>query len=473
MLLSARSAEFPASDLPWTDESVILMQGATFPERRKSLQANVDKVFRERPPPKCRLEINACEVTITIMNDWQQRPTRTGTDCGFDLAKSARLICACSVSLLLVGAAQILPHESVSIHRTVIEQAREEVPRADTASVVELAPGRLMMVYHRYRASEHAGSDFGPCTIWAQTSQDGGRTWSGAREIVAARDGDINVQAPAICRLPDGEMLLLANRAHGKSSTTMELHRSRDDGQTWKFDQAIWERSKGQWLQGGNSQLLSLDSGRLIFGVHGGTGTQSKQKNDAWCMISDDRGHTWHRSEGTIVLPMRGAMEASIAELADGELVMSLRTQLGGPFISRSTDQGENWSPAQPCGLVGPESSTCLRRIPGTDALVLFWNGSEYQPEHHHFGERTPLSVAISLDDGHSWRKIGDLETDSEAEFTNLDCMFTHSGDAIVTYVAARPAWERRTAAMSLHCAVVPREFFRKPARTIESVLHD
>lgn len=396
------------------------------------------------------------------MSTLQLHRADSDANCGSDFTRVSGLACAISVCLPLVASSVMAatPNSPRPIHRVVIEQAREEAPRSDTASVVELKPGHLLMVYHRFQASEHAGSDFGLCTIWAQTSRDGGRTWGGSREILAACDGDINVQAPAICMLPDGELLLLANHAHGTSSTTMELYRSQDDGQTWKFDQSLWEKSDGQWLQGGNSQLLLLKSDRLIFGVHGGTGTQGKQKNDAWCMISDDRGRTWHRSKGRIVLPKRGAMEASIAELADGELLMSLRTQLGGPFLSRSTDHGENWSPAQPCGLVGPESSTCLRRILGTNRLVLFWNGSEYQQGHHHYGERTPLSVAMSLDSGRSWKKIGDLETDPAAEFTNLDCLFTQSGDAIVTYVVARPAWERRTAAMSLHCAVVPGEYF-------------
>jgi sialidase-1 len=413
--------------------------------------------------------MNTSKFTIRTIVGHQHDPRQNGNNSGRNGIRPAGFIRAFSIYLLLVGVQFSMAAEQ--IHRVVIEQAREEVPRADTASVVEIEPGRLIIVYHRYRAGEHAGSDFGACSIWMRTSDDGGRTWSGSRQIVAARDDDINVQAPAICRLPDGELLLLANHAHGRSSTTMELHRSGDNGQTWKFDQTLWEKSDGQWLQGGNSQLLLLESDRLIMGVHGGTGTQGKQKNDAWCMISDDLGHTWHRSKDTVVLPMRGAMEASLAELSDGQLLMSLRTQLGGPFISRSTDGGENWSPAQPSGLVGPESSTCLRRIPGTETLVLFWNGSQYQQGHHHYGERTPLSVAISHDDGRSWKKIGDLETGPDAEFTNLDCLFLQSGDAIVTYSVARPAWERRVPALSLHGAVVPREFFLGPVRDLDGVL--
>ncbi|QDS98808.1 SGNH/GDSL hydrolase family protein [Adhaeretor mobilis] len=358
--------------------------------------------------------------------------------------------------------AKILSHDfsNGAIQRVTIEQARKDVPRSDTASVVEIEPDHLLMAYHRFRDSEHGGSDFGDCTIWSQESRDGGKTWGEAREIVTSDKEDINVQAPALCRLTDGELLMLANHAHGRASTSMKLYRSSDDGKIWELDQSLWEKSKGQWLQGGNSQLLLLESGRLIFGIHGGTGTQGNQKNDAWCMISDDQGRTWHRSEGTIVLPMRGAMEASLAELVDGELVMSLRTQLGGPFITRSYDRGENWTAAQPSGLVGPESSTCLRRIPGTNTLVLFWNGSEYQQGHHHFGERTPLSAARSDDGGVHWEHIGDIETATDAEFTNLDCTFTQAGNAIVTYSAARPAWERKRPSLSLQCAVIPRDWF-------------
>jgi sialidase-1 len=348
------------------------------------------------------------------------------------------------------------------IHYVMIEQGREEAPRNDTASVTEIAPGHLYMVYHRYRPSAEVGGDFGVCSIWRKESHDGGRSWGDAKEIVAPTDEDINVQAPAICRLPSGELLLLANHVHGKSSTTMELHRSKNKGQTWEFDQALWKKSNGQWLQGGASQLLLLTNGRLIMGVHGGSGTQGKQKNDAWCLFSDDEGRTWQRSKDTIVLPMRGAMEASIAEMSDGELIMSLRTQLGGPFLTRSTDHGNTWSKAQPSGLIGPESCTNLNRIPGTDVLLLLWNDAPYEHDHHHFGERTPLSAAVSIDRGGIWQRVGDIETEANAEYTNLDCFFTSEGNAIITYLYNTPAWDRSKGRMSLKCAVIPKSWFLK-----------
>ena len=115
--------------------------------------------------------------------------TSTNVTRGPCVNRSAHVARRSSICLLLVVAyssaagqpTRILPHASRSIHRVVIEQAREEAPRSDTASVVELEPGHLMMVYHRYRASEHAGM---PCervieTVWIDPTTEGGQQCDG------------------------------------------------------------------------------------------------------------------------------------------------------------------------------------------------------------------------------------------------------------------------------------------------------
>jgi len=140
---------------------------------------------------------------------------------------------------------------------------------------------------------------------------------------------------------------------------------------------------------------------------------------------------------------MRVAMEASIAELDDGRLVMSLRTQLGSVFLSYSEDRGETWTLPQTSGLKAPESCTCLRRIPGTNSLLLIWNDSLYNPGHHHYGERSPLSLAISNDGGNTWQRAGNMEPPGDFEYTNIGCTFISTGEAIITYMAVSPAFTR------------------------------
>jgi sialidase-1 len=79
--------------------------------------------------------------------------------------------------------------------------------------------------------------------------------------------------------------------------------------------------------------------------------------------------------------------------------------------------------------------------------------------QHHHFGERTPLTAAISSDNGNSWRVVGNIADDPKAEYTNLDCFFTSKGNAVLTYMYAKPAWNRNQ--ISLKAALVPRTWFQ------------
>jgi hypothetical protein len=157
-------------------------------------------------------------------------------------------------------------------------------------------------------------------------------------------------------------------------------------------------------------------------------------------------------------------MEASVVQLADDTLLMSLRTQLGGPYLARSADEGKTWSKAVFSGLEGGESCTCLRRIPGSKDIVLFWNNSKFNKRHHHFGGRTPLTAAISSDNGKTWRKIGNIADDPKAEYTNLDCFFTSKGDAILTYMYAKPAWNRKQ--IHLKAALIDRKWFARNGNT-------
>ncbi|TMV44948.1 exo-alpha-sialidase [Paenibacillus mesophilus] len=309
-------------------------------------------------------------------------------------------------------------------------------PRNDTASIVPLQDGRLLLVWHKYEDGPGGGSDFGLCRIYAKTSRDGGLTWGEESMLVDVHPGDHNVQAPGLCRLPSGDLLLHCLRGHhGANSSSMCLFRSSDEGETWVDAGSIWERSAGQWLQGGANNMNVLSGGRLLLPFHFGTGHQGSQHNTIGCFLSDDEGRTWRQAGGTVDLPMRGAMEASVAELAPngGELIMSIRTQLGAVFLSYSGDWGETWSLPQTSGVRAPESCTCVRRIPSTGDLVLFYNGSDYNPARHHYGLRTPLSAALSRDDGSTWRKIGDIET-GPYEYMNVNCLMTEAGDALLTY---------------------------------------
>ena len=348
--------------------------------------------------------------------------------------------------------------ELLETKQIVIEAAGPETPRADTASMTILKDGRIMIVYQKYEQKEDAGRDRGYCRIWSKISEDDGLTWADPRMLIDAAPGDINVMNPMLLRLESGDLLLACHRNHPphQSAVTEGLYRSQDDGQTFVEETPIWKRPPSYRVA--IPPFNQLESGRIVLAFAGMRGPRS-ENFAVWCMLSDDDGNAWTESEGTITLPRRGAMEPSVVELADGRLVMAIRTQLGGPYVSRSTDRGETWSEATFTGLEGGESGTCLRRLPGSDDLLLLFNNSEYIPEgHHHYGERTPLTAAVSRDSGETWHIVGDLGDDPEAEYTNLNCLFTRSGTAIVTYMFAKPSFNRER--IDLRAAILDLSLF-------------
>ena len=124
---------------------------------------------------------------------------------------------------------------------------------------------------------------------------------------------------------------------------------------------------------------------------------------------------------------------------------MALRTQLGSVYISRSEDGGETWSEAFASGLEAPEAPLAMSCFPDSDRLVLAYCSGRYEPEHHHRGERTPLTVATSTDAGKSWSRIGDI-AGGEHEFgscgSNSIC-FASDGRVIFAYDWVLEAWNR------------------------------
>ncbi len=106
-------------------------------------------------------------------------------------------------------------------------------------------------------------------------------------------------------------------------------------------------------------------------------------------------------------------MEPEVVELSDGSLLMHFRTQLGHIAASESADGGETWTEARSWGVRAPEAPATLRRIPSTGDLLLIWNDT-YRDGEGHGGKRTPLTAAVSTDEGQTWSHRRDLETDPD-----------------------------------------------------------
>src|SRR5262249_37483135 len=140
------------------------------------------------------------------------------------------------------------------------------------------------------------------------------------------------------------------------------------------------------------------------------------------CYLSDDRGKTWRRSKSEVECPKRGAMEPEVVECADGRLLLQIRTQTGQIMISESADGGETWSEARPWGVRAPEAPSTARLIPSTGHWLLIWNDCFRDDKTK--ARRTPLTAAVSTDEGKTWTHRRDLETSDRHAYAYTSVAF-------------------------------------------------
>jgi predicted neuraminidase len=114
-------------------------------------------------------------------------------------------------------------------------------------------------------------------------------------------------------------------------------------------------------------------------------------------------------------------------ELKDGRVMMLMRTQLGGQFQSLSGDGGETWSVPEPTALVGTAAPVAVTRIPASGDLLAIWN---HNPGA---GKRSPLSAAVSVDEGVTWGQIRNLEDAPDDAWAYPAIMWV-GNRALVTY---------------------------------------
>lgn len=321
-----------------------------------------------------------------------------------------------------------------------IVTASEQTPaftRKSEGDVIELADGRLLLAYMEFSGD---GSDLAPTRIAAMESADGGVTWGRHRVLAETAPGEMNIYSPNLIRAADGGILFFFMRQQSAVPPRMTQHawKSTDEGATFQ-PYAVFGVEEPYSLC--NAVVKRLSSGRLLLPVSAkgfldDEHTHPYQRTGSGAVLySDDDGLTWREADNRLYLPLRGVMEPHVEETRDGRVLMVMRNQLGSLFLSESYDGGASWAKPQTTGLRTPESCPELTRIPETGDLLMLWNNSPYDPAFRsHYGKRSPLTAAVSTDEGRTWGHVRDIEDDPTRAFSNPGCRFTRAGTAIINY---------------------------------------
>jgi sialidase-1 len=170
--------------------------------------------------------------------------------------------------------------------------------------------------------------------------------------------------------------------------------------------------------------------------------------------FSDDDGRTWKRGSGVVECPKRGAMEPGLIQLNDGSVLQIIRTQTGDIWQSRSTDRGDTWTKAAKWTVSAPEAPSTLARMPDNGDFLVVYNPVANAGASMG-GQRTPLAVAISHDEGKTWPNAKLVETDLTTTYAYTSITF-YQGRALLTYYAASGG------KLSLKFKSIPLAWFRQ-----------
>lgn len=328
-----------------------------------------------------------------------------------------------------------------------------EHPRHDHAQIFALSGGRLMLVWSEYYLrepsrvfrtsySQEGSGDQAACQISGKISKDNGRTWSATFTVQENIAAD-NVKHPNLVRLPSNEILLFFTvRDFQKHQSQIWFKRSKDECETWTKPEPI-TTAPGFWLTNAD-RVVMHSSGRILLPGYWSPKIWAEGEHfTAFCHYSGDQGHTWKRSSKVMDLPKRGAEEPAVVELRDGTLMAILRSSLGRIYASTSRDRAETWSVPEATSLIAPASQPALKKIPGSDDLLVLYNNT-YKEGESHGGGRNPLTCAISKDEGKTWRNIKNIENRTGYDSAYPAVAFS-GREALITYYQRSQSMSRDT----------------------------
>ncbi len=243
--------------------------------------------------------------------------------------------------------------------------------------------------------------DFSSGSIIKYTSYNNGKTWKKEGDISSDFPGSINLSMPSILNYEGGHLILVYLVKYNLQKIDLVMEESFDGGKTWSEARLIHLPNQGYQMIN-NSRLMKIGN-RLVLPVC----VSFKGRIVSFFYFSDDKGQTWNKS-GAIGDKNIDFLEPGIVSTGGNELLMNIRTNLGGIIFARSFNGGVNWH-IEESNFNSPSSPQTIRQIPGTNKLLMVWNNNNVRVDVHG-GNRSPLSLAISDDKGKSWTMVCDIE---------------------------------------------------------------
>lgn len=320
------------------------------------------------------------------------------------------------------------------IFRTDFVDPPSGVKMVHVASLAESPEGTLAMVWYGGRTECAPG-----VTIYLSKSGLEGGGWSTPEAILSPERVGKDLGHPVkslgnAILLPgqDGSLrLLFTSIAVGKwSGCRLDTCVSTDAGKTWSQAKPLRLSPLFNFSEIVRNRPVRLAGGGWCVPIY--HEFASKYPEILWV---DDRNENVTFSK-TRIAGGCTTTQPSLVPLDEKRAIVLLRnvTKARKIFLSRTSDGGLTWTPPEPTALPNPDSGISALRLSDGRILVAFNDSAK---------NRISLSLAVSSDEGKTWKRVAVLESDEGATFSYPYLM--RGSDGLIR-VAYTHTWEQKKA---------------------------
>ena len=313
-------------------------------------------------------------------------------------------------------------------------------PASHAANLIALKNSDLLCFWFTGRAEGESGVG-----IAVSRLSPGSHRWS--MPVMVDRQEGYSYQNPVPFQAPDGTLWLFHTRQAanaGQANAQVLVLRSQDNGHTWSKPEVLFPKA-GAFVR--NPPIIMSGGGWLLpmYYTPSKGITTGAESNYSVMMISHDRGKSWKQC---VVPHSNGYVQPSVIRLPNDHYIAFFRSRFADSIFKSTSTDGCRWTP--PAATQLPNNNASIQAIMLADRhiAIAFDNSRAAEvSDKAKEGPRKPLAVALSTDEGATWKFIRNVEQGSSSrssaqeEFSypsiiqdqngKLDLAFTYRRQAI------------------------------------------